>query len=226
MPTEVLARILGLDKQSLEQTLEKLLSYGVASKDERGVLFNRRMVKDELERQSNAGRQRKFYNKNKPNAEPNGNLTENKRKPNPPSSSSTSSSLEEEKTAEAAVKKKTSAAAKNIDDEFLELLEQNIAYRHVPIRIEYEKARIWCVNNSPAKLSRKLFVDWINRIKPPSGADGEKNYAQHQQFKSAREKQNDTAIGNFELINRLRIFGEQQKSGLHGEIDGNNKLLD
>lgn len=52
MPNEVLARHLALDKQKLEQTIENLISYGVASIDEdTGALMNRRMVKDEYIRQ-------------------------------------------------------------------------------------------------------------------------------------------------------------------------------
>src|SRR5262245_23496199 len=48
MPDEALARILGLDNQSLTKTLTTLLKYGVASRDEEtGALTNRRMVKDE-----------------------------------------------------------------------------------------------------------------------------------------------------------------------------------
>lgn len=48
MPDDALATILGLDKQILTTTLNTLLTYGVASRDDKtGALVNRRMVKDE-----------------------------------------------------------------------------------------------------------------------------------------------------------------------------------
>lgn len=52
MPDEALARVLGLDNQTLTKTLTTLLKYGVASRDqESGALMNRRMTKDERLRQ-------------------------------------------------------------------------------------------------------------------------------------------------------------------------------
>jgi len=56
---EALGRLLGLDNQTLKQTLTTLLSSGVASIDEStGALMNRRMVRDEKVRQirSEAGK--------------------------------------------------------------------------------------------------------------------------------------------------------------------------
>ncbi len=48
MPVEALARLLGLDNQILTTTLTTLLTYGVASVEpETGIIFNRRMVRDE-----------------------------------------------------------------------------------------------------------------------------------------------------------------------------------
>jgi hypothetical protein len=47
-PEDSLARLLGLDKQSLTTTITTLLASGVASRDpQTGALFNRRMVRDE-----------------------------------------------------------------------------------------------------------------------------------------------------------------------------------
>jgi len=59
MPKEVLSRVLGLDKQLLDQTLGRILEAGVASIDEGNVLVNRRMVRDEEIRQirKEAGKQ-------------------------------------------------------------------------------------------------------------------------------------------------------------------------
>ena len=48
MPEDALARLLGLDNQTLNQTLTTILTYGVATREpESGVLICRRMVRDE-----------------------------------------------------------------------------------------------------------------------------------------------------------------------------------
>lgn len=47
-PEDALARLLGVDKQSLTNTLTNLLTYGVAGRDlETGALISRRMIRDE-----------------------------------------------------------------------------------------------------------------------------------------------------------------------------------
>jgi hypothetical protein len=96
MSEDALARLLGLDKQALSKTLAILIDFGVCSQDESGVLFSRRMVKDEAERQANAERQKRFYKKHhlfeEPNGQPNDDLTEIQREANNASSSSSSSS--------------------------------------------------------------------------------------------------------------------------------------
>jgi hypothetical protein len=52
MSDDMLARVLGVDKQILTTTISTLLSYGVASRDEEtGALISRRMVRDETVRQ-------------------------------------------------------------------------------------------------------------------------------------------------------------------------------
>ncbi len=57
MPVDALARALGLMKQDLELVLAKLLEYGVASQDKKGI-YCRRMVRDEQARlaHKNAGK--------------------------------------------------------------------------------------------------------------------------------------------------------------------------
>jgi hypothetical protein len=48
IPEDALCRLLGLDKQTLNQTITTLLDFGVASKcPETGALMNRRMIRDE-----------------------------------------------------------------------------------------------------------------------------------------------------------------------------------
>lgn len=103
MPDDALAMILGLDKQILTTTLNTLLTYGVASRDEEsGALINRRMVKDEDLRQkrTEAGKlggspvlvkQKSTKRLSKPQAKVN---QAPKQNPTPSSSSSTSTSEE------------------------------------------------------------------------------------------------------------------------------------
>ncbi len=47
MPVDALSRFLGLDNQKAIKTLTKLVEYGVISKDEKGVFYSRRMIRDE-----------------------------------------------------------------------------------------------------------------------------------------------------------------------------------
>lgn len=75
MPVEVLARILGMPKESLDETLEHLVSYGVTERETRtGALVNRRMLRDENERAESRGRLNKWRKAKK--AKDNGNAEE------------------------------------------------------------------------------------------------------------------------------------------------------
>lgn len=47
MPQDALAKLLGLDNQTLTKTISTLIDYGVASFREDGALINRRMIRDE-----------------------------------------------------------------------------------------------------------------------------------------------------------------------------------
>ena len=95
MPTEAIARILGLDNQTFNQTLSKLLSYGVAKRRESdGAIYCKRMVEDEKLSQirREAGKQGgnpSLVNQNGSKTEANGKQT-GKQKPTPSSSSSSS----------------------------------------------------------------------------------------------------------------------------------------
>lgn len=54
MPEEALARLLGIGIEELITALTTLLDYGVASRDEQGALINRRMIRDEQDRVTQA----------------------------------------------------------------------------------------------------------------------------------------------------------------------------
>lgn len=70
MPEEALARTLGLDKQKLSKIVSTLLEYGVASQDSDGVIFSKRMVKDEDIRQKRAVAGKKGGKRSKPPSKP------------------------------------------------------------------------------------------------------------------------------------------------------------
>lgn len=92
MPIDALARTLGILKQDLEIVLNKLLEYGVASKNtSTGVIFSRRMVKDERIRNIRRKCGEMGGNPNLVKQKP---TTRVKQKPTP-SSSSSSSNLKE-----------------------------------------------------------------------------------------------------------------------------------
>lgn len=55
MPVSALAKVLGITDKALQAALDKLLSYGVAGRDETGIIFNRRMIRDEEERKRRKG---------------------------------------------------------------------------------------------------------------------------------------------------------------------------
>jgi len=75
MPTIALARNLGIPEADLKQTLSKIEAYGVASRDDAGVLYCRRMVRDEDLRRKKAeagrlgGQARSKQTPSKPQAE-------------------------------------------------------------------------------------------------------------------------------------------------------------
>jgi hypothetical protein len=103
MPDDALARVLGLDNQTLSSTLTTLLTYGVASRDdETGALINRRMVNDDRLRKIRAEAGKKGGNpallKHTPtNGDKQNPTTRLKQIPTPSSSSSVSSSDVEER---------------------------------------------------------------------------------------------------------------------------------
>lgn len=79
MTPEALARRCGCGLDEFSTLLEELDRAGVPSRTNRGAIYSRRMVRDEESRAENRKRQAKFYKSNKtqekPNAQPNGNLT-------------------------------------------------------------------------------------------------------------------------------------------------------
>lgn len=103
MPESALARLLGLDKQNLTNTLTTLLEFGVASRCEStGALVCRRMVRDEKLRQirkecGKKGGNPHLLNQNTTNQDNQNSTTHLNQKTTPSSSSSFSTTVGEEK---------------------------------------------------------------------------------------------------------------------------------
>lgn len=88
MPIESIAQLLGLDKQTATKTVGRLLTSGVASRDdETGAIYSRRMVKDEKLRQIRTESGRRGGNPSLVKQIP---TTQDKQIPTPSSSSSIS----------------------------------------------------------------------------------------------------------------------------------------
>lgn len=79
----------------------------------------------------------------------------------------TSVAGEGEKNLQAPAPKKS---AKPADDEaWIAHLQKSLAYRHLNVRVQLEKCRVWCDTNS-AILSRRRFINWLNREDKPMKA--------------------------------------------------------
>ena len=79
---------------------------------------------------------------------------------NSPSLSSSSSSTQEEESITT-----TTATPKLTDDEWLQTLADNPAYKQISVEIEYERAKVWAAANN-RQCTRRFFVNWLNRAKP------------------------------------------------------------
>jgi hypothetical protein len=90
MPEDALSRLLGLDKQTFNQTLSNLLTYGVAKqRSEDGAIYCKRMVEDEKLSQLRRNAGKLGGNPNLLNQNPTTPVNQN---PTPSSSTSTSTS--------------------------------------------------------------------------------------------------------------------------------------
>lgn len=76
-------------------------------------------------------------------------------------SPSLSSSYKEESTTTTT----TTAKPKISDDEWLESLCINPAYKNIPVLMEFERAKVWADTNG-RQCTRRFFIGWLNRAKP------------------------------------------------------------
>lgn len=177
MPEDALARLLGIDVAKVQQTLSKLLAYGVASICQNtGALVNRRMLKDEEFRRYRAGAGALGGKQKAINAS-------SKRLANPtPSSSSSSSSSKKIKTlvpiafeAEDDWLKKFLESTRLIefrDGERQSLMDpkwwenQSIACNGIDLQFlesEFAKMGRWLFQNKQRRPTKRFVSNWLDR---------------------------------------------------------------
>lgn len=61
------------------------------------------------------------------------------------------------------------------DQQFMEYLSSNAAYKHIDIEKERAKCEAWCQVNRHT-FSRRRLIGWLNRVEKPIGGNNEKRY--------------------------------------------------
>jgi hypothetical protein len=57
-------------------------------------------------------------------------------------------------------------------EEFLRLLSENTAYKHINLTAEFGKMSAWISVNPGRKLTKRFAVNWLNRIEKPLNVSG------------------------------------------------------
>lgn len=212
LPSRIAAVKCAVSVDEYEHLLAELMSVSAFETSRERILYSPELVAEAETRAANAQRQRKHYEKKK-EAKPNANLTPDLtaiQQDKPSSISSSTANTKEKETTEAVVKKKpATTTAKQTDDEFFSELSNSVAYKHVDIFAEFEKAKIWCSNNN-RQPTRKMFIGWINRIAAPIQTTGEQNaITQRNQYQP-----NDAGTRNAQRIdNTDRVIAELLRQG-------------
>ncbi len=146
------AKILRVYPDDAERILNYINSYKIGDvlpdSNKNLTVISRRMLRDEKDRQNNCLRQKRHYQKQKPN----GDITADSQ-----DSSSSSSFLKKER-----IKKSPSLS----DEEWLKSLEDNPIYDGIEVRVLYGKLLVWC-ENKKKKPTRTRFINWLNREERP-----------------------------------------------------------
>ncbi len=156
-----LARMCGLTLQETEGCLAELAEAGVFETDEEGVIFSRRMIRDEELRNKRAACGHLGGN---PTLKDNPKVgvclsTEVKQKPTPSSSSSSSSSNTSTKVEVGAPKK-----SYLLDEEFWAEMRRH--YPNVDVEAESRKMDAWLLARPVRKKTRQFVINWLNKVEP------------------------------------------------------------
>ena len=157
-----LARMCGLTLEETEGCLAELAEAGVFEIDAEGVIFSRRMIRDEELRNKRAACGHLGGN---PTLKDNQKVgvclsTEVKQKPTPSSSSSSSSSNTSSNEEVGADRKKTYL----LDDEFWAEMRRH--YPNIDVEAEHRKMDAWLLARPGRKKTRQFVINWLNKVEP------------------------------------------------------------
>jgi hypothetical protein len=158
-----LARMCGLTLQETEGCLAELAEAGVFETDEEGVIFSRRMIRDEELRNKRAACGHLGGN---PTLKDNQKVgvclsTEVKQKPTPSSSSSSSSSIITSSNEEVGADRKKTYL---LDEEFWSEMRRH--YPNVDVDAESRKMDAWLLARPGRKKTRQFVINWLNKVEP------------------------------------------------------------
>ena len=156
-----LARMCGLTLQETEGCLAELAEAGVFEIDEEGVIFSRRMIRDEELRNKRAACGHLGGN---PTLKDNHKVSvclsnEVKQKPTPSSSSSSSSSNTTSKEVVGAPKK-----SYLLDEEFWAEMKRH--YPNIDVEAESRKMDAWLLARPGRKKTQQFVIGWLNKVEP------------------------------------------------------------
>ena len=156
-----LARMCGLTLQETDGCLAELAEAGVFEIDAEGVIFSRRMIRDEELRNKRAACGHLGGN---PTLKDNHKVSvclsnEVKQKPTPSSSSSSSSSNTSSKEEVGAPKKSFL-----LDEEFWAEMKRH--YPNVDVEAESRKMDAWLLARPGRKKTRMFVIGWMNKVEP------------------------------------------------------------
>jgi hypothetical protein len=191
-----LARVAGVSIPATEEAIQRFLAPDQYSrtKDEDGrrieaidggwLLLNhakyRRMASKDEAKEKNAERQQRHRDRQKNNAsvtqrnatvtENNGEITQERDIAEAEAEADTKES--NTKTVGRIASRSPRASVKNQPEgEWVQDLQNDPAYMHIPVLVELSKMKRWCLENG-RQPTRRRFVNWLNRIERPMTAGG------------------------------------------------------
>jgi hypothetical protein len=159
------AKVLRVDQEIAGNALKYIFEQKIGDVSYNGngdiTVISRRMYNDNKDRELNMLRQRRFKSKHKGNAS----VTVESQKSNGASSSSSSSSKEDNIVRSVKTKRTISMA----DDDFIEALKQNPAYKGIDVEREIGKLDAWLLTpRGRGKMrTQQRLVTWLNNAEKP-----------------------------------------------------------
>jgi len=166
--TESLCRILNCTVEEFDRFLSESQLYAfddlMTQNNGKVTLINRRMQRDERERNLHRKRQYRYIERHKYSTDD----AKIDVKVTPPSSSSSSSPTPKNKD-KIARSVKTKRAVSMADNEFINALKQNPAYRGIDIDREIGKLDAWLLTprGRGKKKTQQRLVNWLNKAEKP-----------------------------------------------------------